>query len=158
MFILFLVWFGLLLGGHILGNSGSLRWSYVLCVFRLFVILVISRFGFDGWIWVLIASVPGLCILFTSRYLDGDVPCRRSNGVYTSQIIQFARVCSHVNDFNARNKCLTVKLLKQRYRHHKLRKAFSKFYHRHHEMVSKFNVGLKPLLHQGLSEPEFHCT
>ena len=28
-------------------------------------ILVISRFGFEGWIWVLIASVPGLCILFT---------------------------------------------------------------------------------------------
>ena len=27
--------------------------------------LVISRFGFEGWIWGLIASVPGLCILFT---------------------------------------------------------------------------------------------
>ena len=24
-----------------------------------------SRFGFEGWIWVRIASVPGLCILFT---------------------------------------------------------------------------------------------
>ena len=29
------------------------------------IILVISRFGFEGWIWVLIAPVPGLCILFT---------------------------------------------------------------------------------------------
>ena len=29
--------------------------------------LVISRFGFEGWIWVLIASVPDLCILFTSK-------------------------------------------------------------------------------------------
>ena len=29
-----------------------------------FVILVISRFGFEGWILVLIASVPGLYILF----------------------------------------------------------------------------------------------
>ena len=28
-----------------------------------FVILVISRFGFKGWILVLIASVPDLCIL-----------------------------------------------------------------------------------------------
>ena len=34
--------------------------------------------------------------------------------------------------------------------------AFSKFYRQHYELVSKFNVGLKPLLHQGLSEPEFH--
>ena len=27
--------------------------------------LVISRLGFEGWSWVLIASVPDLCILFT---------------------------------------------------------------------------------------------
>ena len=27
---------------------------------------------------------------------------------------------------------------------------------RHYELVSKFNVGLKTLLHQGLSEPEFY--
>ena len=44
--------------------------------------------------------------------------------VYISQLIRFARVCSHVEDFNARNKWLTAKLLKQGYRHHKLRKAF----------------------------------
>ena len=35
-------------------------------------------------------------------------------------------------------------------------KTFSKFYRRHYELVSKFNVGLKTLLHQGLSEPEFY--
>ena len=33
--------------------------------FDYFVILVISRFDFEGWIWVLIASVPDICILFT---------------------------------------------------------------------------------------------
>ena len=63
---------------------------------------------------------------------------------------------SHVADFNARNKCLTAKLLQQGYRHYKLRKTFSKFYRRHYELVSKFNVGLETLLHQGLSEPEFY--
>ena len=56
---------------------------------------------------------------------------------------------------NASNKCLIAELLKQDYRYHKLRKAFSKFYRRHHELVSKFNFGLKSLLHQGLSESEF---
>ena len=89
-------------------------------------------------------------------FLDCDVPCRPSYGVYISQLIRFARVCSHVDDFNTRNKCLTAKLLKQGYRYHKLRKAFSKFYRRHYELISKFNVGLKSLLHQGLSEPEFY--
>ena len=33
---------------------------------------------------------------------------------------------------------------------------FSKFYRRHYDLISKFNVGLKSLLHQGLSEPEFY--
>ena len=51
---------------------------------------------------------------------------------------------------------MTAKLLKQGYRYHKLRKAFSKFYRRHYELISKFNVGLKSLLHLGLSEPEFY--
>ena len=53
-------------------------------------------------------------------------------------------------------KSLTAKLLQQGYRYHKLRKTFSKFYRRHYELVSKFNVRLKALLHQGLSEPEFY--
>ena len=90
-------------------------------------------------------------------FLGGDVPRRPSYGVYISQLIRFARVCSHVDDFNTRNKCLTAKLLKQGYRYHELRKVFSKFYRRHYESISKFNVGLKSLLHQGLSEPEFYC-
>ena len=70
---------------------------------------------------------------------------RSTHGVYISQLIRFARVCSHVEDFIARNKCLTAKLLKQDYRYHKLRKAFSKFYRRHNELISKFNVELKSL-------------
>ena len=63
---------------------------------------------------------------------------------------------SHVADFNAHNKSLTAKLLQQGYRYHKLRKTFSKLNRRHYELVSKFNVGLKTLLHQGLLEPEFY--
>ena len=66
------------------------------------------------------------------------------------------RVCNHVTDFNARNKCLTAKLLQQGYRYHKLRKTFSKFHRRYYELISKYNVGLKTLLSEGLSEPEFY--
>ena len=36
-------------------------------------------------------------------FLDGDVPCRPSYGVYISQLMRFARVCSHVDDFNTRH-------------------------------------------------------
>ena len=76
--------------------------------------------------------------------------------MYMAQLIRFARVFIHVEAFNARNKCLTAKLLKQGYRYYKVRKTFSKFYRQHHELVSKFNVGLQSLLHQGLSEVEFY--
>ena len=98
-------------------------------------------FGFD------IVSFP---------FSDSDVPRRASYGVYISQLIRFARVCNHVADLNARTECLTAKLLRQGYRYHKLRKTFSKFYRRHYELISKFNFGLKTLLREGLSEPEFY--
>ena len=88
-------------------------------------------------------------------FLDGDVPRSASYGIYISQLIRFARVSSHVDDFNTGNKVLTAKLLRQGYRYHKLRKAFSNFYRQHFDIVSKYNVGLKTLL-LGLSEPEFY--
>ena len=36
-------------------------------------------------------------------FLDGDVSRSPSYGVYISQLIRFARVCSYVDDFNSRN-------------------------------------------------------
>ena len=77
-------------------------------------------------------------------------------GVYISQLICFARASSYVTDSNTRNKLLTQKLLKQGYRYHKLRKTFPKFYRRYYDLISKFQVGLKSLLRQGLSEPDFY--
>ena len=62
--------------------------------------------------------------------------------------IKFARVCSHVEDLNLRNGFITAKLLKQGYLYHKLRKIFAKFYRRHYDLVSKWNVGLKSLFTQ----------
>ena len=63
--------------------------------------------------------------------------------IYIYQLIRFARASSHVTDFNNRNKFLTAKLLKQGYRYHKLRKAFSKFYRRHFELIEKYHFSLK---------------
>ena len=58
-------------------------------------------------------------------FLDGGVSRSLSYGVFISQLIRFARVCSNVDDFNNRNLFLTAKLLKQGYRYHKIRKTFS---------------------------------
>ena len=72
---------------------------------------------------------------------------------YIIQLIRCARVSSHVDNSNTHNKVLTAKLPKQGYRYHTFRKAFSKFYRRHFDIYS---IGLKTLLLQGLSDPEFY--
>ena len=51
---------------------------------------------------------------------------------------------------------MSEKLGLRYYRYHKIRKAFSNIYRRHFDIVSKYNVGLKTLLLQGLSKPEFY--
>ena len=88
-------------------------------------------------------------------FLDGDVPRSTSYGVYISQLIRFARASSCVADFNTRGGLLARRLLRQGYRYHKLRETFSKFYRRCYDLISKFQVGLKSLLRQGLSGPGF---
>ena len=89
-------------------------------------------------------------------FLYGDVPRSTSYRVYFSKLIRFARASSHVTDFNTCNKLLTQKHLKHGYCYHKLLKIFSKFYRRYYDLISKFQVGLKSLLRQGLSEAEFY--
>ena len=49
--------------------------------------------------------------------LDGNVPRSPFFGVYISQLIRFARVCSNVDDFNKRNLFLPAKLLKLGHRY-----------------------------------------
>ena len=76
--------------------------------------------------------------------------------VYISKLFHFARESSHVTDFNNRNKFLTAKLVKQDYRYYKLRKAFSKFYRRHFQLIEKYHVSLKTLMQQGICNSEFY--
>ena len=80
--------------------------------------------------------------MFIQGVFDGDVPHAASYGVIY-QPIRFARVSSHVADFNTRNEILTAKLLKQGYRYQKLLKTF--FLNSSDATLtwlSKFNTGL----------------
>ena len=97
--------------------------------------------GFSGLKFMIIEMIL-ILIFMNFPFLDGDVPRSTSYGVYISLLIRFARVSSHVDDFNTRNKVLTAKLLRHGYSY-KIREAFSKFYRRHFDIVSNYNVGLK---------------
>ena len=68
-------------------------------------------------------------------FLDGDVPRSTYYCVYISQLIRCAR--GHVDNLNTHNKVLTAKLLRQGYRYHKLRQAFSKFYRWHLDIKNR---------------------
>ena len=70
-------------------------------------------------------------------------------------LFHFVRKCLNVSDFNNRNLFFTA-LLKQGYRYHKLRKAFSKFHGSHLKLIVNYNVFLKFLLRQGILEPVFY--
>ena len=85
-----------------------------------------------------------------------DLHLSISDGFVKTKVYDKRDVSSHVDDFNTRTKVLTAKRLRQGYRYHKIRKAFSKFYRRHFDIVSKYNVGLKTLLLEGLSESELY--
>ena len=65
-------------------------------------------------------------------FIDGDVLRSLSYILYG---VDLSRACSNVDDFTNRN---VVKLLKRGHRYHKTRTAFSKFYHRHSELIVKY--------------------
>ena len=89
-------------------------------------------------------------------HLDSDVPRAPSYGIYMSQLVRFARACSQVDDFNERNLLLTKKLVDQGYLFHKLRKTFTKFYHRNKDILYKYKTNLKSFLNDGISHPEYY--
>ena len=60
-------------------------------------------------------------------WFDGNVLRPTFYGVYITQPIRFAKVSSHVYDFNTRNKILIAKLLRQGYRYHKFVRRFQTF-------------------------------
>ena len=57
--------------GHLLGNSCSLSLQYALFVSCIFIVLVISNFGFEDRILVLFVSVPGHCLFLTFTKMVG---------------------------------------------------------------------------------------
>ena len=71
-------------------------------------------------------------------YLSSNIPSGPSYGVYISQLIRYARCCSHYDDFRYRHKCLVDRLLSQGYIALRLEKSFKKFYSRYQDLIEKY--------------------
>ena len=73
-----------------------------MCIFLLFVILVISRFGFEGWIWVLIASVPDHYFLLYT----GSFRCEYKPKYHSIYMINVHGVMGKTKNGNAERFCV----------------------------------------------------
>ena len=71
-------------------------------------------------------------------YLSSNIPSGPCYDVYISQLIRYARCCSHYDDFRYRHKCLVDRLLSQGYIALRLEKSFKKFYGRYQDLIEKY--------------------
>ena len=70
--------------------------------------------------------------------LSGNIPTSQSYNVFTAQLIRYARGCLHVQDFYARVKTLTDKLLNQHFKLCQLQKTYSRFLVTRHFLLTKY--------------------
>ena len=90
-------------------------------------------------------------------WLSGYVPRLPSYGINILQLVRFATRCTSVLDFHSENLQITLKLLTQGYRYHKLRKTYGKFFCSYSELLSKFgDISFQDYVSQGISHPVFY--
>ena len=79
-------------------------------------------------------------------FLSSNIPSGPSYGVYISQLIRYARCCSHYDDFRYRYKCLVDRLLSQGYKALRLEKSFKKFYGRYQDLIEKYRRSVNAMV------------
>ena len=90
-------------------------------------------------------------------WLIGDVSRLPSYGIYISQLVRFSRCYTSVLDFHSKNLQITLKLLTQGYRYHRLRKTFGKCFRSYSELLSKFgDILFQEYVSKGISHPVFY--
>ena len=79
----------------------------------------------------------GVLIVFF-KDLSGNIPRGSAYGVYTSQLIRYARVCSYKEDFINRAALLKEKLKEKGFTEEKLRKTSRKCIHNNNWIIKKY--------------------
>ena len=84
-------------------------------------------------------------------YLFSNIRSGPSYGVYISQLIRYARCCSHYGDFRYRHTCLVDKLLSQGCIALQLEKSFKKFYSRYQNLTEKYQRSVKEMVNDSFT-------
>ena len=78
--------------------------------------------------------------------LSGNIPHGAAYGVYTSQVIRYARVCNKADDFKERIKLLTSKLIKKGFTINRLKNTMKECLGRHSWITKKYKgLGMQNL-------------
>ena len=79
-------------------------------------------------------------------FYSSNIPSGSSYGVYISQLMRYARCCSHYDDFRYRHKCPVDRFLSQGYIAFRLEKSFKKFYGRYQNIIEKYQRSVKEMV------------
>ena len=83
-------------------------------------------------------------------FLSSNIPSGPTYGVHISQLIRYARCCSHYEDFKYSHKCLVDRLLSKGYRALRHEKSFKKFYGRYENLIEKYQRSVNVMVNDSL--------
>ena len=83
--------------------------------------------------------------------MDSNIPGKPALGVYISQLIRYAKICSKFQDFKERNLSITKKLLCQGYKYKNLVATIKKFYQKYKTLLGKYKTTLKTYIKDTIS-------
>ena len=78
-------------------------------------------------------------------HMDSNIPANPAYGVYISQLVRYARICTSKVDFMNRLRGLSLRLRQQGFLTNLLQRTFTKFFHRHGLIVVKYGATLREM-------------
>jgi hypothetical protein len=85
-------------------------------------------------------------VIVNFPYTCSNIPLSPTYGVYISQMIRYARVCSTYDKFSSRDRLLTDKLMLHGFLQSRLMSAFRKFYGRYNDLIHSYKLSLSHML------------
>ena len=78
-------------------------------------------------------------------HMDSNIPANPAYGVYISQLVRYARICTSKVDFINRLRGLSLRLRQQGFETNRLQNSFNKFVNRHGFIVEKYGAALREM-------------
>ena len=78
-------------------------------------------------------------------HIDSNIPANPAYGVFISQLVRYARICTSKMNFIHRLRHLSSRLHQQGFKSTSFLKAFNKFFKRHGAIIDKYDATLREL-------------